>query len=95
MQWNGVGAAGLLVLAISGLLLWWHGVATWWRTLGVAWQCGWRRVNYDLQHALGFLTFIIVLWWSLSGVYFAWYHHPPLALETADNLNRLQSYTFW
>jgi uncharacterized iron-regulated membrane protein len=84
MQWNGVGAAGLLLLAMSGLLLWWRGLANWWRGLGVDWQRGWRRVNYDLHNALGFWTFVIVLWWSLSGVYFAWYQPFEAAINAVS-----------
>ncbi|MFT4111946.1 PepSY-associated TM helix domain-containing protein [Silvibacterium sp.] len=72
VQWNGVGAAGLLVLAMSGILLWWRGIRSWWRALGISLRHSWRRVNYDLHHALGLWTVLIVSWWALSGVYFAW-----------------------
>ncbi len=73
MQWNGAGAAGLLILAISGLLLWWRGLRTWWNALGISFRPTWRRINFDLHHAIGFWTLLIVSWWALSGIYFAWY----------------------
>ena len=73
MQWNGLGAIGLLVLALTGLLLWWRGLVGWTRGLRVSFRHHWRRINYDLHHALGIWTLLIVLWWALSGVYFAWY----------------------
>ncbi|MDE1156039.1 MAG: PepSY-associated TM helix domain-containing protein [Acidobacteriaceae bacterium] len=72
MQWNGIGAAGLLLLAVTGVLLWWRGMARWWRGLGVSFRTNWRRINYDLHHALGIWTLFLVSWWAVSGVYFAW-----------------------
>lgn len=73
MQWNGVGAASLLLLALTGILLWWRGVKTWWQGLRVSLSHNWRRVNYDLHHAIGLWTLLIVCWWAFSGMYFAWY----------------------
>ncbi|MDW5267357.1 MULTISPECIES: PepSY-associated TM helix domain-containing protein [Acidobacteriaceae] len=34
VQWNGAGAAGLLILALPGILLWWRGIKAWWRGMG-------------------------------------------------------------
>lgn len=73
MQVNGIGAAGLLVLAATGIFLWWPGVRVWTRGLRVNLRAHWRRLNYDLHHALGFWTLLIVSWWAVSGVYFGWY----------------------
>ncbi len=72
MQWNGAGAAGLLVLAVTGILLWWRGLKTWWHAVGVSFRHKWRRINYDLHHAIGVWTLLIVSWWAVSGIYFAW-----------------------
>ena len=73
MQWNGAGAAGLLIVALTGILLWWRGVTTWWRGLGVSVRHHWRRLSFDLHHAVGFWTILVVSWWAMSGIYFAWY----------------------
>ncbi len=73
MQWNGIGAVGLLILALTGLLLWWRGSVNWSRGLRVSLRHHWRRINYDLHQALGIWTLLIVSWWTLSGIYFAWY----------------------
>lgn len=72
MQWNGVGAAGLLVLTLSGILLWWRGLRSWWHGLRISFRHNWRRLNFDLHHAIGFWTLFLVSWWALSGLYFAW-----------------------
>ncbi|MGD0893911.1 MAG: PepSY-associated TM helix domain-containing protein [Terracidiphilus sp.] len=72
-QVNGVGAAILLLLSVTGILLWWQGLKNWMRGLTVDLRRNWRRINFDAHHAIGFWTLAIVLWWSISGVYFGWY----------------------
>ena len=73
MQVNALGAAGLLVLAITGIALWWPGVRVWTRGLRVNLRASWRRLNYDLHSAIGFWTLALVTWWAISGVYFGYY----------------------
>jgi len=70
---NGVGATILLLLCITGLLLWWQGLRNWTRALGIDLRRNWRRINFDAHHAIGIWTLAIVLWWSISGIYFGWY----------------------
>lgn len=72
-QVNAIGAAMLLLLCLTGIVLWWQGIARWTRALGVSLRSNWRRINFDLHHAIGFWTLAIVFWWSLSGVYFGFY----------------------
>jgi uncharacterized iron-regulated membrane protein len=72
-QVNGIGAAILLLLSVTGILLWWQGLRNWSRALLINLRCNWRRINFDAHHAIGIWTLAIVLWWSISGVYFGWY----------------------
>jgi uncharacterized iron-regulated membrane protein len=72
-QINGVGAAILLLLAITGLFLWWQGLSRWTRAMRISFRSNWRRINFDAHHAIGFWTLAIVLWWSVSGIYFGFY----------------------
>jgi len=72
-QVNGFGAAILLLLSITGLLLWWQGLRNWSSALFINLRCNWRRVNFDAHHAIGIWTLAIVVWWSISGIYFGWY----------------------
>ena len=72
-QVNGVGAAILLVLSITGIILWWQGLKNWTRALKIDFRRNWRRFNFDAHHAIGIWTFAIVVWWSISGVYFGWF----------------------
>jgi uncharacterized iron-regulated membrane protein len=69
---NGYGAALLLVLNITGLVVWWPGVKTWIRALFIDFRRGWRRINFDSHRAVGFWTLAITLFWAISGIYFGW-----------------------
>jgi uncharacterized iron-regulated membrane protein len=70
--WNGIGGITLLVLCISGFVLWWPGIKRWTRALLVDFRRGWKRINFDLHSATGFWTLSIVSIWAISGIYFAW-----------------------
>jgi uncharacterized iron-regulated membrane protein len=70
--WNGGGAAFLLLLAATGLVNWWPGVRTWRRALKVNFRFNWRRINFDLHRAAGFWALLLLSFWAVSGVYFAW-----------------------
>lgn len=61
---------GLLVLAITGAVLWWPGIRLWTRGLFVSLRRGWKRINYDTHNAIGIWTLLIVSWWGITAVYF-------------------------
>lgn len=67
---NCVAGMGLLLLALTGAILWWPGIKLWKRALQVAVRRGWKRMNYDLHSAIGFWTLAIVAWWGITAVYF-------------------------
>jgi uncharacterized iron-regulated membrane protein len=69
---NGVLAGVLLLVNLTGIVVWWPGLKTWTRALVVDFARSWRRVNFDLHRALGFWTLAIVSFWGISGVYFGW-----------------------
>jgi uncharacterized iron-regulated membrane protein len=68
---NGIGALGLTFLGLTGLILWWPGIAHWRRSLSVNWRSSFARLNWDLHNTLGFWCFLFVLVWGISGIYFA------------------------
>lgn len=70
--WNGIGAATLLALVISGIAIWWPGVQKWKRALVLDLRCGWKRINWDLHNVTGFWTVAFTLMWALTGMYFTW-----------------------
>lgn len=68
---NGVGALLLLVLGLSGLVIWWPGVHSWRRALTVDFGKHWKRLMRDLHTAAGFWTSSLIVVWAASGAYFA------------------------
>ena len=69
---NGAGALLLLVLCLTGAVIWWPGLRRWWRALLVWRGVGWKRFNFDLHSALGFWLFLFLLMWGVSGIYLSY-----------------------
>ncbi len=69
---NGIGAALLLILTLTGLVLWWPGLKAWTRGFIVDFSKSWKRINFDSHNVIGFWTLAIVSFWAISGVYFTW-----------------------
>jgi len=66
---NGAGALLIVVLACTGIVVWWPGIRAWRRSLTVHRHAGWRRLTWDLHSMLGFWTFGVILLFALSGAY--------------------------
>jgi uncharacterized iron-regulated membrane protein len=67
--WNGVGSIVVTVTCLTGLVVWWPGIARWKRSLWVQWSSRWRSFNWDLHSAVGFWFFLFLLMWAVSGIY--------------------------
>jgi uncharacterized iron-regulated membrane protein len=67
--WNGVGSGIMTIICLTGIVVWWPGMARWTRSLWVRWRSGWRAFNWDLHSALGFWMFLFLLMWAVSGLY--------------------------
>lgn len=69
-------AAGLLVLCITGLILWWRGVQRWFEFLWLRVHrlhssgVNWRRLNWDLHSVVGFWTSALLVVVTTTGLYF-------------------------
>jgi uncharacterized iron-regulated membrane protein len=66
---NGVGAIVILVLAITGLVIWWPGTNNWRRSLVLHGGVGWKRAIWDLHSMIGFWSLVWILVFALSGIY--------------------------
>ena len=66
---NGVAAIAVLLVACTGLFIWWPGVRRWRRSLTLRRGVGWKRFTWDLHSAVGFWTFAWVVMFAVSGVY--------------------------
>lgn len=69
---NGIGAVCLLLLCLTGIVIWWPGVCLWKGALVVQFRANWKRINFDLHSAMGFWLFGLICFWGVSGIYFAW-----------------------
>ena len=67
---NGLAAMLVLLLAATGAVVWWPGMASWRRSLTVAFKRR-QRFTWRLHSALGFWFFGFVVMWGISGVYLA------------------------
>ena len=68
---NGLGAAAILVLALTGLVIWWPGLKTWRRSLTLHRGVGWRRWNWHLHSMIGFWSLAFTVIFAVSGLYLA------------------------
>jgi uncharacterized iron-regulated membrane protein len=68
---NGFGAIALLLLILSGAVLWWPGRTRWRRSLLVPRPSRTRRFFWHLHSALAFWGLVLLLGWAVTGIYFA------------------------
>lgn len=99
---NGAGALCLILVACTGMVIWWPGVQTWRRSLMLHRRVSWPRFNWDLHSALGFWSVGFVLLFGFTGAYLSYPDPFQAALDaleppTDDNLGiRVgDSITYW
>ena len=80
---NGFGAIATLLVALTGLLIWWPGTRRWRRSLSLQRGIGWRRFVWDLHSAIGFWSFTFIVVFALSGIYLCF---PEFFHELADDI---------
>lgn len=92
---NGIGGLALLVLCLTGAVIWWPGVKHWRRSLTVNWRAHFARINWDLHSAVGFWCWIWLLVWAVSGIYFAFPGPFSLLLVVDPNDRFSDKGLFW
>jgi uncharacterized iron-regulated membrane protein len=68
---NGIGALLILILALTGMVVWWPGIHAWKRSLTIPRGLGWKRLIWQLHSVIGFWTLAFVVIFALSGIYLA------------------------
>ena len=66
---NGIGAIFLVLLCLTGIVIWWPGIRAWRQSLMIRRKVGWKRFNWDMHSAVGFWFLLLVFLWGISGVY--------------------------
>jgi uncharacterized iron-regulated membrane protein len=64
---NGVGGLLLVVLCVTGAMIWWPGIGNWRRSLTVSSKS--KRLTWSLHSALGFWFVPFLLMWAVTGAY--------------------------
>ena len=80
---NGLGALSLLVVASTGIVVWWPGIKTWRRSLTVPRNAGLWRFVWGLHSMIGFWSFAFILLFAVSGAYLG---NPELFQDLADRI---------
>jgi uncharacterized iron-regulated membrane protein len=65
---NGVGSSLLVLLSLTGAVIWWPGIQNWRRSTSIKWSARFARLNWDLHSAVGFWCYLFVLVWGISGI---------------------------
>ncbi|OHE79742.1 MAG: hypothetical protein A2107_01345 [Verrucomicrobia bacterium GWF2_62_7] len=68
---NGVVALLLLILCLTGIVIWWPGPRLWRKRTVVQTGTGWKRLNWDLHNAYGFWIAGTLTLFAFTGAHFA------------------------
>ena len=82
---NGVGAMAIVMMCLTGAIIWWPGKARWRGSLTLHRGVTVRRFLWDLHSVLGFWMLLLILMWAVTGIYFA-FPNPFDALFTDDTI---------
>ena len=66
---NGAGATLVLLMLLTGAVIWWPGIARWREHLVLSRGVGWKRFVWQLHGVVGFWTFAFLLVLAASGMY--------------------------
>lgn len=68
---NGFGGISLLLMILTGAILWWPGKSRWLRSLYASRTARGRRFIWHVHSMLGFWTFPLLAIWAVTAIYFA------------------------
>ncbi len=68
---NGIGALALLVMCLTGVVIWWPGARLWKQRLSIKSSTNWKRLNWDLHNAAGFWVVSGLAFFAFTGFQFA------------------------
>ena len=68
-QVNGLLAIFVVIMSVSGLVIWWPGMGRVRRSLKIDFKANWKRLNWDLHSVVGLWMFAFVFIWGVTGVY--------------------------
>ncbi len=66
---NGVGAIFIVIISITGAVIWWPGIRTWRRGLAIQPASNWKLFNWELHSVAGFWMLPVVFVFGVVGIY--------------------------
>ncbi|MCZ2148516.1 MAG: PepSY domain-containing protein [Bryobacterales bacterium] len=69
---NGIGGLLLVLLALTGICIWWPGRKLWRRRMIIGFRARFKRLNWDVHNTLGFWGLAAVVIVSFTGAFFTW-----------------------
>jgi len=69
--YNGIGASCLLVMCVTGIVIWWPGISRVAQAFVVHLDRGWKRVVWELHGAVAIWSLVLLIAWAVSGIYFS------------------------
>ena len=70
---NGIGAFLLLLLCMTGIVIWWPGRHRLRSGFKIQWKARWLRLNWDIHSVFGFWTSIPLAIEAFTGVYYCFF----------------------
>ena len=70
MMANAIGGFLTAGVCLTGMVIWWPGIAKWRRAMTIRAGVGWKRLMFDLHSAVGFWIFGLLFMWGVTGGYF-------------------------
>ncbi len=70
---NGIGAALLLLLCMTGIVIWWPGRHRLRSGFKIQWKARWLRLNWDVHSVFGFWSSIPLAIEAFTGVYYCFF----------------------
>lgn len=80
---NGIGAITILLIVITGLVIWWPGIKRWRRSMRFQKGIGWKRQVWDIHSMVGIWSSLFIVMFAFSGVYLSF---PDFFHELGDKL---------
>jgi uncharacterized iron-regulated membrane protein len=90
LRLNGVGAILVVVMGLSGLVLWWPGRRRWRHSITLHRNVNGRRFIRELHSVAGIWLFLLIILWTVTGIYFA-FPAPFNALTEAFTAHGLET----
>jgi len=69
---NGVAATLLILLLVTGLIVWWPGIQRWRRSASIDFRANWRQFNWSVHSAFGIWFVAFILMWGITGLYLSY-----------------------